>query len=575
MERVTRPPSFRWRANPRQPELEAKLQREVGVCALTAAVLVARGLDDPAAAHDFLHPRLEDLHDPALLPDYQPAVGELMAARERGDLVFVHGDYDVDGITSAALLTRSLRKMGFKVEAHVPHRLKEGYGIHADMVQRASELGAKLFLTCDCGVGAHDQVEQARALGMRVVVTDHHEVGETLPNAQAVVNPKRKDSQYPFSSLSGVGVAFKLASGLARELGMPVNLFYKNYLDLAALGTVSDVMPLVDENRIIVAHGLERLVETKKVGLRALLKVCQLTGKVTAQNVGFQIGPRINAVGRMDDAGIALKLLLTSEEQEAKEIAEVLDQANRARKEEQETVFRDALEHIERHALLNHRVLVVAGNMWRAGLIGIVAGKLVERFYRPALVVSFDSSGVGRASARSIPGFNLKDAIDEHMPLLLGGGGHTLAAGFSIEWEKLPAFKQSMQDYAAKILTDEDLVPSLNIDAVVGAHEAGPEVVTDLDRLEPFGEANPKPMFLCQDMKVVRVNPMRNQEHARLSLQGGEGPLRTALAWGTGLEWSAVATGAAVDVVFRPEVNEYNGESQFRWSVSDFRVLSS
>ncbi|MEI8281494.1 MAG: DHH family phosphoesterase, partial [Armatimonadota bacterium] len=275
---------------------------------LTARILVQRGYSDPENAYKFLNPSLDDLGPPEKLPDYEKAVKEILAAKESGELIFVHGDYDVDGVTSAAIFDRFLKKIGCQVYTHVPHRTKEGYGINMNLVHEAKERGAKVFLTCDCGIGAHDQVEAALAHGMRVVVTDHHELKDTMPNAHAVVNPHRKDNEYPFPALSGAGVVFRLCEGIAKTLDPnSVSSYQKNYLDLAALGTIADVMPLVEDNRIIAKFGLERLTESKKKGLMALKEISEITGKVTSYDVGFKLGPRLNAAGRVDDAALALQ----------------------------------------------------------------------------------------------------------------------------------------------------------------------------------------------------------------------------------------------------------------------------
>lgn len=315
-------PQPRWKvASSRNPLQEDILAKELGVSGLVSAILVSRGYDTPAKAEKFLHPSLDDLHDGRLLPDVGQAVREILLARERGETIFVHGDYDVDGITSAALWTRVLRRLGFSVVSHVPHRIRDGYGIHKYAVREAHQAGAKLLLTCDCGSSAFEAVEMAGRLGMRVVITDHHAVTGSLPRASAVVNPLRKDSGYPFPYLSGVGVAFKVAEVLARELGVSSSKFRRAFLDLVALGTIADVVPLVDENRILTKFGLEQLARTRKPGLRALLEALTLDvrGGLSAWQVGWILGPRLNAAGRIDDAVHALTLLLTDDEKEARE----------------------------------------------------------------------------------------------------------------------------------------------------------------------------------------------------------------------------------------------------------------
>ncbi|MES1227275.1 MAG: DHH family phosphoesterase, partial [Armatimonadota bacterium] len=296
-----------------------KLRVELGLSEVLAQALVARGLTDVSEVEKFLNPSVDQFHDPRLLPDYDQAVKAILNAKETGQQIYVHGDYDVDGVTSTALFTRFLKRIGCKVVPHVPHRLREGYGIHLDAVRWAKEQGSEVFLTCDCGVKAHEQIEAVREAGMVAVVTDHHAIGETLPEAVAVVNPHRTDSKYPFSELSGVGVVFKLCAGITQELGLDVNKFYRAYLDLAVLGTVADVMPLIGENRVITALGLQQLQYTRKEGLKALISVSQLNDvpKFSSRDIGYRLGPRINAVGRIDDPTVALDLLLTEDQDEA------------------------------------------------------------------------------------------------------------------------------------------------------------------------------------------------------------------------------------------------------------------
>jgi len=336
-----------WRVLPDQPEAQARLQNELGVSRLLAKLLVNRGLTDPAEAEHFLNPSLDHLSDPTKLPDFDPAMKALLGAKERREKIYIHGDYDVDGVSSTAILDRFLRKIGCEVVSHVPHREKEGYGIHSKAVHWASEAKADLFLTCDCGSSAHGALDMVYEAGMKAVVTDHHEVQATLPQAEAIVNPHRHDGPWPGTELSGAGIAYQLCHGICREIGWPAAAFHKNFMDLAVLGTVADVMPLHHDNRVITAFGLQTLRSSSKAGLRALLKVAQLddpTKPLTTRHIGFQLGPRLNAVGRIDDADVALRLLLTNELSEATELAEFLDTTNQERRERQKRILDEATE---------------------------------------------------------------------------------------------------------------------------------------------------------------------------------------------------------------------------------------
>jgi len=560
-----------WRGAVADPEITARLVKELGIPETVASILVGRGWRDPEATHKFLNPTADQLHDPRLLPDYDAAVKEILGAKERGERIYVHGDYDVDGVTSAALLTRFLKVVGVDVVPHVPHRMKEGYGIHMDAVKWAKEQGSHLFLTCDCGVQAHEQIKAVNEAGMRAVVTDHHELGETLPEALAVVNPHRHDSKYPFPEISGVGVAFKLCLGLADELGLKREQYLRAYLDLAVMGTVADVMPLVDENRVITALGLPMLRESRKKGVQALLKVIGLPPheRLTARHIGFQIGPRINAVGRIDDASWALDLLLTDDPQEAEALAQMLDKANLDRRGQQDQVLIEAMEQVEALGGLPGAI-VVSGENWHPGVVGIVAGKLVERYRRPAFVIALGADGKGRGSARSIEGYHLKDSLDTHMQLLIGGGGHAMAAGFSIQGDSIPSFASAVDTHAMSVLRPEDFLPTIHYDAVATMAEAGPEAYGYAAQLEPFGNANSEPVWLVKGVEVAGMRPTRKPEHVGLTLVQN-GHRRQAMAFGIGESLQGTKIGDKLDVLVKMEVSLFNGTSEFRWTVVDHR----
>ena len=562
-----------WTVAPRRADVEERLQTELGVPALVAAVLAVRGLDDAESAKKFLEPKLEDLHDPKLLPDFQAATDAILGARERKERIFVHGDYDVDGVSSTALFARFLRRIGCDVTPYVPHRMTEGYGIHPDAVAKAAKGGAKLFLTCDCGVSAHEQLRAAGEAGMAVVVTDHHAVGDTLPDAAAVVNPHREGSAYPWAGLSGAGVVFKLCAGITEELGHKKESYYRAYLDLAVLGTVADVMPLLGENRAITRHGLERLSETKKVGLQALLRVSDLGGKrhLTARDIGFRLGPRINAVGRIEDSATALDLLMTEDETEADALAERMDQLNLERRARQNTMFDEAVAEVEQQGVAGQPAIVIAKEGWHPGIIGIVAGKLVDQFYRPTFVIAIDDEGHARGSARSIAGFHLAEALESAREHLKTGGGHAQAAGFSLDQGSIAAFAAEIRRYAAEMLGPEDFVPRFAVDAAVEGREAGPDALAALRDLEPFGEGNPEPLFMSRGVRLRSVVPTSNPDHARLELEAADGTNYRAMAFGIGRGLAEADTQVPLDVAFTLEESHWNGRAQFRWIVRDYK----
>ncbi|MEA2553847.1 MAG: single-stranded-DNA-specific exonuclease [Fimbriimonadaceae bacterium] len=564
-----------WLVPPRDPAAEQRLRAELGVTPLVAATLVARGLSDPAEAHTFLNPCLDDLSAPELLPDYAAARDEILGAKERNDKIFIHGDYDVDGVTSAALLSRFLTKIGCDVVTHVPHRMKEGYGIHSSAVEAAAASGAKLFLTCDCGGSAIEQVAQARELGMKVVVTDHHSLGEELPQADAVVNPHRVGSRYPFAELSGAGVVFRLCEGLATELGFEKSHYRRAYLDLAALGTIADVMPLVGENRIISRFGLQELSKTKKIGLKAMMAEAKMTPgmHLRGYHVGFVLGPRLNAAGRVDDAAKALQLLLSTDVLESAKLAAEIECKNQERKDEQHRILGEAIELVQEQGAHEKNVIVIAKQGWHTGVIGIVAGRLVEIFRRPTFVLSLGEDGFCKGSARSIPKFHLADAIRAY-PELLVGGGHAMAAGCSFPHERLADVVAALHAYAGERLTEEDFIPSMWADAEIAASEVTRESAEELGKLEPFGCANPEPMFIARDMTLAEVAPTRKPEHVRTLLRSEHGTV-AAMGFNMGEQITTEMIGAKVDVAFQPMLDEYRGIVTLKWRLQDLQASSS
>jgi single-stranded-DNA-specific exonuclease len=560
-----------WLFGVRDEAAETKLAMEIGASPLVAALLIQRGYDTPAKATAFLKPTLNQLHDPSLLPDYELAKREIMDAVTHRNLIYVHGDYDADGVTSTAILTRFLTGIGARVNSHVPHRIHEGYGIHPDAIDRAHQQGAKLFLTCDCGISAFDQVEKARELGMRVVVTDHHEPKPILPIAHAVVNPHRSDSTYPFAELCGAGVALKLCAGLFRDLGHSEEVFYHRFSDLATLGTIADMMPLIDENRVIASHGIPRLGHSDKVGIKALLDVIGGAKSINTGLINFQVVPRINAVGRVDDAMMAFQLLVSKDQVESRRLAEELDRHNQDRKLKQEVTVREAIQEVESQGLAENFVIVVAKEDWTPGVIGLAAGKIAERFFRPTFVLTREEGGSKwKGSARSIPGFNLASVIYE-LRDILDGGGHAGAAGCSVSDEHLGEMRIRLEQLARLHLTPADLVPSVSVDLIAKGTELNENVLRDLERLQPFGRGNPEPIFLVNGVTLTSIRPMKNPCHVNARLKIEDGSFMDAICFGQGELVSAFGVNAIVDVVVQPELNDYMGSSNFRWNIKAIR----
>ncbi len=562
----------RWIHRESDPEARDALVNELKISPSTAQVLAQRGYVEPEQAHRFLNPKLDDLGDPKLLPDFEAAKSEILGARERGELIYIHGDYDVDGVTSAAIFDRFLRKKDFKIHTHVPHRINEGYGINLSAVEAAHAMGAKLFLTCDCGITAHAQVLRARELGMRVVVTDHHELKDTLPKAQAVVNPHRRDSEYPFSNLSGAGVVYRLCEGIINDLAPnEVDSYRRNFADLAALGTIADVMPLTDDNRIIAKFGLEKLTDTKKKGLMALKEVAEIRGRVMSYDVGFKLGPRLNAAGRIDDAALSLQLLLTDDYGKAMDLARELDKHNTDRREMQDQMFTEALAQAEALGAGTQYVILVFDPNWHPGVVGIVAGKLKEHYSRPAFAGTIDpETGKGKASGRSIPGLSLAEMIGAH-PALVQGGGHAMAAGIGFPAEHLSEIRAAFDAHARSVLTPEDLYPTVEIAAIVDGRDVTRQSIDEFSALEPFGMMNPKPIFGAKHLEITSIRSMgAEQTHAQIVLKHDGGTVR-CVGWGMFSALQSLRPGDRVDVAFEPQINSYQGQESVQWKLVDVR----
>lgn len=555
----------------------ARLQREVGISEILARVLVNRGITEPDQAERFLYPDWQHLPDPFLLPDAEVAVHRLLRALERREKILIYGDYDVDGVTSAALWFHTLSKLGARVAARVPHRKRDGYDIRVPVVEEAYRQGVSLILTCDCGIQAHAVVERARELGIDCIITDHHEPGEQVPRALAVVNPHLPGSRYPFPDLSGVGVSYRLGEALVRAKGLSAENYRNYFLDLATLGTIADVMPLQEENRIYAWYGLPALPRSKRPGVQALLSVAQVPTDrpVTMRLVQFALAPRINAVGRLDDATVALELLTTSDALRAQLLAEELEEHNRQRRIEQQRILAQALQQAEACDLQQEWVLVLAGEDWHSGVIGIVASKVLERYHRPTVLIAVDPElKVGRGSARSIHAYDIFRAIEARRDLFIECGGHTLAAGFSIRTEYIEELRKHLNKLAHEWMSPEDLLPRLDIDADIEPAEITPQLVDELARLEPFGHGNPEPVFLSRGLTILDKRRVGGGSHWKFTVRGEALPPTGCIAFGMGDCDDRFRVGDEVDLVYTPGWNEFNGRREIQLEVHDIRHSS-
>ncbi|OUP54556.1 single-stranded-DNA-specific exonuclease RecJ [Butyricicoccus pullicaecorum] len=555
-----------------KPNLETvrSLARSCGFTPLAAAALCARGIDTPEAARAFLETDPAKLHDPMLLPDMTKARDTIRRAIEQGKKIAVFGDYDVDGVTSTCVMTRVLRSLGADVRHYIPDRLSEGYGLSMGAMDRLAQDGIGLIVTVDSGVSAFEEIARARELGMEVVVTDHHECREELPDANAVVNPKRADSTYPFAELAGVGVAFKLACALAGDGQQRAVL--EQYADLVALGTVADVMLLVGENRIIVAAGLRRMAETQNVGLSMLLHESGQQGKrLTASTISFILAPRINAAGRLGHADMAAELFLTDDPRRAQTLAMALCEQNKQRQATENQILEQALQKLRReYDPLEDQVIVLAGEDWHHGVIGIVSSRICDRYACPTVLIALED-GIGKGSGRSVKGFNLYEALCDSAPLLERFGGHELAAGLTIREENIQQFHENMEAWAREHVNPQELMPILHIDCPIAPEFISTEATRGLDVLEPFGMGNPQPVFSMCDLLVEEITPISSDRHVRLTLSK-DGQTYTAMLFGTGQGGCGFAQGNYVDAAFCLEINEYRGRCSVQLVIRDIQL---
>ncbi|MDQ7065778.1 MAG: single-stranded-DNA-specific exonuclease RecJ, partial [candidate division KSB1 bacterium] len=490
---------------------------------------------------------------------------------EQKQRILVYGDYDVDGATATAMMILFFRQLGIEVDFYIPHRIREGYGLSKEAIEAIHGKGVDLIIAVDCGITAIEEVALARKLGMDVIVCDHHQPGKALPEAHAILNPKRADCPYPFKELAGVGVAFKLAQALAQRFSHPENALFQ-LLDLVAIGSAADIVPLVDENRILVREGLEMLQRTQNIGLRALLKKTGLEGKaIGTGQIIFILAPRINAVGRMSDASQAVRLLTTYHEQEALNIAELLEKENRNRRNIDEETFKEAIEQVEAYFdPEKDPVLVLSSEGWHPGVIGIVASRVVERYYRPTVMISTDD-GIGKGSARSIPGFNIYDALKTCSDLMLAFGGHKYAAGLSIASENIARLRERLQEYADGVLTDELLTPKLSIEGELDFEQIDGKLMRILKMLAPYGPQNMRPVFYSKNIRVVGTPAIVGSNHLRFkACQNGK--VIDAIGFNLGgLLHRIRGNRTDIEIAYLLEENEWQGRVYTQLRIKDIR----
>jgi len=546
--------------------LSHTLAKELGISKVLAQVLVNRGIKNTKEAGEFLNIKLDHLLNPDTFTDMSRAVARVRQALKNKEKVMVSGDYDVDGITSLTLVTEVLSGMGVDVMHYMPHRVKEGYGLNKNIIDAARRKGVKLLITVDCGTSNHREIKELNSHNIDTIITDHHQpLNEDLPQALSIINPKTKESGYAYKELAGVGVAYKFCQAVSGK-----KLFEE--LDLVSLGTIADVVPLTGENRIIAKEGLARLANTRRQGLKALMEVSGIQGKPTnSTSVSFILGPRLNASGRMDTAELALKLLKSKDYAEALELAKSIDGFNRQRQKVEGQILEEAEAIISRDVnFKEHNIIVIAKEDWHPGVLGIVASKLADRFYRPSIVISM-TEGLCKGSARSIKNFHLFDALSECRHLLEAFGGHAHAAGLVISKDSIAEFRQAINKFAKTKLELKDLLPALDVDMELKLSDLNEDVATELEALEPFGASNPEPMFFTRSLRLKGEPQVLGRNTLKFWVTDGE-VTHQAIGFGMGGLKDSISVSKEFDMVYTPRIDSWRGDDSIILEAKDLYV---
>ena len=562
---------MRWSLlNPNQNTVSS-VKKAFRTSEVIAKVLANRNILNPNLARPFFTPNLDMLHNPYLMQDMDKAVERVLKNIKSGKPIMVFGDYDVDGTTGAAALYLAFQKFGADVTYYIPDREKEGYGLSYHGIEVAKDIGIDLIITCDCGINAFVQVDFANEQNIDLIITDHHTTDTELPKAHAILNPKRKDCEYPFKGLCGGGVAFKLITAIGNKLNIPLT-DYEEIIPLITLGIAADVVPIKDENRVLVHHGLNILKNLEKPGLKTLLELAGLKGHISVGQLVFSIAPRINAAGRLGDANRAVELLVTDDQDKARLLAKELDNENKRRQMIQQAVVDEALLKVNAEAdLKNENALVLANAGWHPGVVGIVASKIKEEFNRPTIIIALEN-GSGKGSARSVAGFDLYEALTACKTHLDGYGGHPMAAGLTLSNQKLEDFKKAFIDFANERLTKENLQATLTLDSEMALQDITPRFMEFLDKLSPYGPGNMRPKFAIRNVEIAGVPKVigKTGEHIRFKIKQG---LKSYPAVGFGLsnKYEMLITGQPVDIACVVETNEWQGNTSIQMNVRDIK----
>jgi single-stranded-DNA-specific exonuclease len=549
------------------PIQRGQLSRDLSISSATAALLLNRGVTNVDQANAWMSPI--QTHDPFLIPDMDRAVDRLHRAMRCHEQVCFYGDYDVDGMSATSIYLSFFRTLGAQVRAYVPHRLREGYGLNESAVRTLAKEGVTLLVTSDCGTTSHHEIRLANQLGLDVIVTDHHQTEADMPTALAVMNPHRQDAHYPFHGLCSGGLAYKVAQAYESKYGSG-SVPLESLLDLVALATIADVVPLQDENRLFVREGLAQISRGARCGVRALKQVAGISRECTTETIAFKLGPRLNAAGRLDEAIKGVRLLTTESEREAHTLAEDLDRLNQARRDLEGVILEEALAQVESQQLSGGIVLYARG--WHLGVVGIVAARIMERFHRPTVVIAVNDDGIGKGSARTVPGFDLYQALAGCRDLLVAFGGHPSAAGVTIQEAQLPAFADRFSTIAEKWARDTQNTPVLHVDSEVRLNEITLTLLREIGTLHPFGAGNPEPTFVVRDLNVLNARVV-GEKHLKMTVrQGGSMPFDSIGFGMKSLEDRGLSRHRPIDVACTPELNHWNGYDRIQLRIRDIRA---
>ena len=553
----------KWQIYEEEKEKINKISIQYHINKLLASILVNRNIEEDKI-EAFLNPTRKSFHDPFLMPDMKKAVDRILKAMQNKEKIIIYGDYDVDGITSITVLKSFLEDRGVHVDSYIPNRLEEGYGLNKPAIEKIAENKYQLMITVDCGISGIEEIEYANSLGIETIVTDHHEIGDSLPNAIAIVDAKRKDNEYPCRDLAGVGVVFKLIQAIGIKLGLEEKEYLK-YLDIVCIGTISDIVPLVDENRAIAKLGLLLVRQTKNLGLQNLLMSSGYKN-IDSTTISFGVAPRINACGRMGHADEALNLFLSKDIYEVNELTKKLNEYNKIRQETEKNIYEDAVNQIEQNKLNEKNAIIVSGENWHHGVIGIVSSKITDLYFKPSILLCNEGE-FSKGSGRSIPGFDLHQALMQCQDTIDRFGGHAMAIGITIKTDKFQEFAEEFENVAKEAKIDE-IIPIINIDAKIELNEINKEMVESLKLLEPYGEGNKMPIFAFRNLKIDSIRALSEGKHIKLTLKDNNNIIN-AIGFNLGKIAEDYRIGDKIDVVGTLEINSFNGVDSLQINIKD------